>query len=126
MMRISFFITAALLVVGAVGVPAAHADTYQYTFTFSSSYFSGEATPIVFDTTGPISFGTVYAPISGSLGSDGNVVEFFITGGPGEEFINANTATVVTETGTLEMIPLITTGSEIIPSVGVGAIGTHP
>jgi len=105
-----------------------HADTYQYTFTFNSLFFSGEATPIVFDTTGPISLGDYYAPISGSLGVDygGDVTRFGIgVGVPGQDEIDyflANGDSGGINSG--EVIPLITSGSESIPYAGGGDIGT--
>jgi hypothetical protein len=128
MMRKSLWIIPLLLLSAAVGVPAAHADTYQYTFTFTSSFFSGETTPIVFDTTGPISLGDYYAPISGSLGVDSgeDVTRFGIgVGVPGQDEIDyfiANGDSGGLNSG--EVIPLITSGSESIPFAGVGTLGT--
>ena len=128
MIRKSLWAISLLLLSAAVGVPAAHADTYQYTFTFNSGFFSGEATPIVFDTTGPITLGTDYAPISGSVGAGfGGTVTEFGTGVvvPGKDSIDFETATTPLEgINAGAVIPLITSGSEVVPYFAGGSMGT--
>jgi len=65
MMRKCLWIIPLLLLSAAVGVPAAHADTYQYTFDLNPVIQT--STPVIFDTTGPIALGVVYPTISGSI-----------------------------------------------------------
>ena len=58
----------ALVIVAAATVASpAHADTYQYTFDLNPVL--APSTPIIFDTTGPLSLGTDYSVISGSINS---------------------------------------------------------
>ena len=118
MIRTSLWITVALLAFGAVGVPTARADTYQYTLTFSPASFNGESTPVVFNTNGAFNFNTLYTPISGNAGTSPIDFGGSITGIIFQNETTLDVTTAHTAGGwTIEPISAITTGSEAITGI---------
>jgi len=114
MMRKSLWIIPLLLLSAAVGVPAAHADTFQYTFDLNPVLAA--STPVIFDTTGPIVLGTTYTVISGSILSV-PVLAFEVTGADLLEVGGSLSAS-------LSAFTAITSGSEALIDTSNFDVGT--